>query len=115
MITDIPDNFSEFARSVVTSQRYRNGSRQFAGAVMLAAVLAGVVCIATTGLANETKFPSVDRIHKGDQLAPVSHHPRPEDNFKTTKVPTIVPKGCDPAFSPVAEPESPRIFGRCIT
>jgi len=28
------------------SQRFRNGSRQFAGAVMLAAVLAGAACIA---------------------------------------------------------------------
>jgi hypothetical protein len=37
---------------------------QFASAVMLAAVLAGVVCVATSGLANETKFAttSVDRM-----------------------------------------------------
>jgi hypothetical protein len=30
-------------------------------------------------------------------------------------MPTIVPAGCDPAFSPVAEPEHSHIFGRCIT
>jgi hypothetical protein len=46
------------------SKRFRNGSMQFASAVMLAAVLAGVVCVATSGLANETKFAttSVDRM-----------------------------------------------------
>ena len=95
------------------SKRFRNGSMQFASAVMLAAVLAGVVCVATSGLANETKFAttSVDRMHKGDRLSPASSLPRP----KTTKMPTIVPAGCDPACSPVAEPERSRIFGRCVT
>jgi hypothetical protein len=95
------------------SQRFGNGSKQFAGAVVLAAVLAGVACIATSGLANGAKFAtmSVDRMHKGDRLSPASSLPRP----KTTKMPTIVPAGCDPACSPVAEPERSRIFGRCVT
>ena len=99
------------------SQRFRNGSSQFAGAVMLAAVLAGVACIATPGRANGPKFTtaSVDRAHKGDRLSPASNLARPENNSKTTKVPAIVPAGCDPAFSPVAEPERSRIFGRCVT
>ena len=99
------------------SQRFRNGSRQFAGAVMLAAVLAGVACVATSGLASGAKFStiSVDRMHKGDRLSPASNLARPEDNFQTIKTPRIVPAGCDPAFSPVAEPERSRIFGRCIT
>ena len=99
------------------SQRFGNGSKQFAGAVVLAAVLAGVACIATSGLANGAKFATtlVDRMHKGDRL-PLAHRLLPPaDNSKTTKVPTIVPAGCDPAFSPVAEPEHSRIFGRCIT
>ena len=99
------------------SQRFRNSSRQFAGAVMLAEVLAGVACIATSGLATGAKFAttSVDRVHKGDRLPPASNPARPADNSKTTKAPTIVPAGCDPAFSPVAEPERSRIFDRCIT
>jgi hypothetical protein len=99
------------------SQRFTNASRQFAGAVMLAAVLAGAACIATSGLANGEKFAteSVDRMHKGDRLFPLSNPARPADNSKTTKVPTIVPPGCDPAFSPVADPERGRIFGRCVT
>ena len=99
------------------SQRFRNGSRQFAGAVMLSAVLAGAACLATSGRADGSKFAttSVDRTHKGDQLSPAFNFPRPADNSKSTKMPTIVPSGCDPAFSPVAEPERSRIFGRCIT
>ena len=99
------------------SKRLRNASRQFAAAVMLAAVLAGVACIATSGLANGAKFTtaSVDRMHKGDRLPPTPNFARPENNSKTTKMPTIVPAGCDPAFSPVAEPEHSHIFGRCIT
>jgi hypothetical protein len=95
------------------SQRFEKGSGQFAGAVMLAALFAGVVCIATSGHANEAKLTTafVDRMHKGDRL------PLPSNlgNYKTTKGPTIVPSGCDPAFSPFADPERSRIFGRCIT
>ena len=68
---------------------------QFASAVMLAAVLAGVVGVATSGLANETKFAttSVDRMHKGDRLSPASSIAWPQDNSKATKAPTIVPAG----------------------
>jgi hypothetical protein len=99
------------------SHRFGNVLKQFAGAVMLAAVLAGGACIATSGVADEAKFPttSVDRMRKGDRLPALPNVPRPQDNSKTTKAPTIVPAGCDPAFSPVAEPEHSRIFGRCIT
>jgi len=99
------------------SQRFRNSSRQFAGAVMVAAVLAGVGCIATSGLANVAKFAttSVDRTHKGDRLSPAFNPARPADKSETTRVPTIVPAGCDPAFSPFADPYRGRIFGRCVT
>jgi len=99
------------------SQRFRNGSSQFVGAVMLAAVLAGAACIATPGRANGPKYTtaSVDRTHKGDRISPAAHLAPSADNFKATKVPTIVPTGCDPAFSPVAEPERSRVFGRCVT
>jgi hypothetical protein len=80
---------------------------------MLAALFAEIACIATSGHANEAKFAitSIDRTHKGDRLLSRSNL----DNSKTTKAPLIVPAGCDPAFSPVAEPERSRVFGRCIT
>jgi hypothetical protein len=101
------------------SQRFRNGSRQFAGAAILAAVLAGVACIATSGLANGPKFAttSVDRMHKGDRLPQATKLQRPQISSSFTKVspPTKVPPGCDPAFSPVADPERGPVFGRCVT
>jgi hypothetical protein len=98
-------------------QHLRNSTRQFAGAVVLAVVWAGVVCVATSGFARGAKFAntSVDRTHKGDRLLPAPSRALPEITSKTTKVPTVVPAGCDPAFSPVADPERGRIFGRCVT
>ena len=101
------------------SQRFRNGSRQFAGAAILAAVLAGVACIATSGFADGAKFvtTSVDRMLKGDRLPRASNPQRPAINSNSMKVipSTNVPAGCDPVFSPVADPEHPGIFGRCVT
>jgi len=99
------------------SQRFRNGSEQFVGAVMLAALFAGAACMVTSGHANEAKLASVsvDRMHKGDRFPSASTHGRLENNFKATNLPTIVPAGCDPAFSPVADPERGWIFGRCVT
>jgi hypothetical protein len=95
------------------AQRFRKSSRQFAGAVMLAALFAAVACIATSGHANEAKpaTVSVDRMHKSDRLP---SHSNPDDS-KAAKRPIIVPAGCDRAFSPVADPERSLIFGRCIT
>src|SRR5215470_4155460 len=69
------------------SQRFRNSSRQFAGAVMVAAVLAGVGCITTSGLANVSKFAttSVDRTHKGDRLSPASSLARRADKSESLR------------------------------
>ena len=93
--------------------RLRKPSKQFAGAVVLAALFAGMACIATSGHANEAKLATtaVDRMHKGDRL------PLPSNtgNHKNPKGLTVVPSGCDPAFSPVADPERSSIFGRCVT
>jgi hypothetical protein len=95
------------------SQRFRSGSGQFAGAVVLAALSAGIICIGTIGNATSAKLAttSVDRTHKGDRLPSQFRL----DKSKTTKAPIFVPAGCDPAFSPVADPERSRIFGRCVT
>jgi hypothetical protein len=98
---------------------FGNGSNQIAGAVLLSAVFAGVASIATTGLADGASFSviSVNRTHKGDRLPQASNLPRLEINSNSMKVipSTNVPSGCDPAFSPVADPERGRIFGRCVT
>jgi hypothetical protein len=91
-------------------QLFGHGSKGIAGALLLSALFAGATCLATDGIANGTKFPtiSVDRMHKADRLPQAS---------KPTKVsPSAnVPSGCDPAFSPVADPSRARIFARCIT
>jgi len=100
-------------------QRFANSSKQIAGAVLLSAMFAGVVNIATTGFADEAKFSviSVNRTHKGDRLPRASNLQHPQINSNSTRLgpSTNVPPGCDPAFSPVADPERGRIFGRCVT
>ena len=70
---------------------------QFAGEVMPAAVLAGVACIATSGLANGAKFAttSVDRVHKGDRLPP-SVQPSAVQNNEDAN--NCVPAGPCPLF-----------------
>jgi hypothetical protein len=96
-------------------QRFGNGSKQIAGALLLSAMFAGVVSIATTGFANgaNSAVTSVNRTHKGDRFPQATNFPRPEINSNSMKVSpsTNVPPGCDPAFSPVADPEHGRIFG----
>jgi len=100
-------------------RRFGNSSKQIAGAVLLSAMFAGVANIATTGFADGAKFSvtSVNRTHKGDRHPQASNLQRPEINFNSIKVSpaTNVPPGCDPAFSPVADPGRGRIFGRCVT
>jgi hypothetical protein len=100
-------------------RRFGNGSKHIAGALLLSAVFAGVASIATTGFADGASFSaiSVNRTHKGDRLSQASNLQRPEINSNSMKaIPsTRVPPGCDPAFSPVADPERGRIFGRCVT
>jgi hypothetical protein len=87
--------------------------------LLLSAVFAGVASIATTGFADGASFSvmSVNRTHKGDRLPQASNLQRPEINSNSMRfAPSInVPPGCDPAFSPVADPERGRIFGRCVT
>jgi len=100
-------------------RRFGNGSKHIAGALLLSAVFAGVASIATTGFADGASFSvmSVNRTHKGDRLPQASNLQRPEINSNSMRLaPSInVPPGCDPAFSPVADPERERIFGRCVT
>jgi len=100
-------------------RRFGNGSKQIVGAFLLSAMFAGVASIATTGFADGAKLSvtSVNRTHKGDRLPQASNLQRPESNSNFMKLSPSrnVPPGCDPAFSPVADPERGRIFGRCVT
>src|SRR5262249_11164460 len=99
--------------------RFGKCSKQIAGALLLSAMFAGVNSVATTGFADGAKFSviSVNRTHKGDRLPQAFNLQRPEINSNSMKVSpsTNVPPGCDPAFSPVADPERGRTFGRCVT
>jgi len=59
---------------------------------------------------------SVNRVNKGDRLSqgPVD---RPSHNSPSTEavIPLKrVPLGCDPAFSPVADPARANIYKRCM-
>ena len=99
--------------------RFGKCSKQIAGALLLSAMFAGVASVATIGFADGAKFSviSVNRMHKGDRLPRASNLQHPQINSNSTRLgpSTNVPPGCDPAFSPVADPERGRIFGRCVT
>jgi hypothetical protein len=59
---------------------------------------------------------SVNRANKGDRLSRVpaegSSHSSP--STEAVAPPKRVPLGCDPAFSPVADPSRGNIYKRCV-
>ena len=65
----------------------------------------------------QTEFTAVNRINKGDQLAPALIHQvqqrlvPPAGAMKTSL--QRPPLGCDGAFSPVADPARAGIYKRC--
>jgi hypothetical protein len=88
-------------------------------AVFLSCTVASVVCAATAPSAAKS-LPAIDvnRVDKGDRL-PVSLSrpvkPAITNSNETSPLPVSVPLGCDPAFSPVADPARARVIGRCLT
>ena len=62
------------------------------------------------------RLVSVNRVNKGDRLSQAPAE-RPSHSSPATEavVPTTrVPLGCDPAFSPVADPARGNIYKRCL-
>ena len=62
------------------------------------------------------RLVSVNRVNKGDRL-PQAPAERPSHSSPSTEavVPSKrVPLGCDPAFSPVADPAHANIYKRCL-
>lgn len=62
------------------------------------------------------RLVSVNRVNKGDRL-PQAPAERPSDSSPSTEAvvpPKRVPLGCDPAFSPVADPAHGNIYKRCL-
>ena len=91
--------------------------KHFVAAVFLSCTVASVVCAAT---APNTSGPpiKVNRVDKGDRLPlnparPVK--PASTNSNETSPLPSYVPVGCEPAFSPVADPTRARVIGRCLT
>ena len=81
-------------------------------AVLASCVLAGGFCAASAPGAAQSEqriLVSVDRTKKGDRLR---GYAAPAD---TSTAKRKRPLGCDPAFSPVVDPQYAHVFGRCIS
>jgi hypothetical protein len=89
----------------------------------IAAVVLGSFAAATLGAmsapraANGSTFEvSVNRTNKGDRLesvvAKASQVTTPRQSTMSTG---RRPVGCEPAFSPLAEPARKQFFGRCVS
>lgn len=88
-------------------------------ALLLSCLIAGVVTALTSPVTagNAAPIVSVNRIIKGDRL-PVAPAIKPKQHDSTpaetpVRKPTLV--GCEPAFSPFAEPSRGHILSHCLT
>ena len=88
------------------------GLKNIAAACFFSGLIAGGICAITNPrtaqgavAAANAASNSVDRTAKSDRLRAVN----------VAHLPTYRPVGCEPAFSPVADPVRARFFGRCIT
>jgi hypothetical protein len=96
------------------------GLKETIAAVVLSSFIAGGVGAMTSpGVADNAQgTTSVNRTLKGDRLplAPIaqqSRHNSPAAGMAPATR-TRAPLGCDPAFSPVADPARGHIFKRCM-
>ena len=62
------------------------------------------------------RLVSVNRVNKGDRLpqAPAERLSRSSSSTEAVVPPKRVPLGCDPAFSPVADPAHGNVYKRCL-
>ena len=88
-------------------------------ALLLSCLIAGVVTALTSPVTagNAAPTASVNRITKGDRL-PVAPAIKPNQHDSTPaekpiRKPALV--GCEPAFSPFAEPTRAHILSHCLT
>jgi hypothetical protein len=91
-----------------------------AAAVLGCCVAGGMVAVTTGPSTGEGAQPAefvVNRTYKGDRLSQAARLiQHPNDAWSTRIAPTTpqrTPLGCDPAFSPVANPALAHIFKRC--
>jgi hypothetical protein len=90
-------------------------STSFAAAMMNGPAAGGISGPSISATSVE-HWVSVNRINKGDRLSPTTAI-HPSHNAPSTEAviaPKHVPLGCDPAFSPVADPARGTIYNRCM-
>jgi len=77
---------------------------------------AGGMSGATTAATSSGGSVSVNRVNKGDRLSPSSVDRLSQNSTSTESVVPLkrVPLGCDPAFSPFADPALAHIYKRCV-
>jgi hypothetical protein len=94
--------------------------KQIGAAVFLSCFIAvGIATFIESSVAGNSEAITilVNRNNKGDRLPQSSTLTQPASNLSPTEraLPIAIPLGCDPAFSPVADPMHAYIFGRCMT
>jgi hypothetical protein len=70
----------------------------------------------TTAATSSEDLVSVNRVNKGDRLSPSSIDRLSHNSTSMESVVPLkrVPLGCDPAFSPFADPALAHIYKRCM-
>jgi hypothetical protein len=87
-----------------------------AAAVVMNGPTAGRVSRASISASTSDRLVSVNRVNKADRLsqAPPERLSHGSPATEAVLPPGRVPLGCDPAFSPVADPARGNIFKRCM-
>jgi hypothetical protein len=91
-----------------------------AASVVAAVVMNAPAAIGASGASisapTSDSLVSVNRANKGDRLsqAPAERLSHSTPSTEVVVPPKRVPLGCDPAFSPVADPARGNIYSRCM-
>jgi hypothetical protein len=86
------------------------------GAAATDGPFAGGMSLAATAATSGEGSVSVNRVNKGDRLSPSSVDRSSQNSTSTESMVPLkrVPLGCDPAFSPFADPARAHIYKRCM-
>jgi hypothetical protein len=92
------------------------GAAAVVAAVVTNAPAAGGTGGATISAPTSDRLVSVNRVKKGDRLsqAPAERSSHNSPSSEAVAPLERVPLGCDPAFSPVADPAHGNIYKRCM-
>jgi hypothetical protein len=87
-----------------------------AAAVVMNGPTAGGATRTSISAPTNDRLVSVNRVNKGDRLSQAPAERLPHSSHSTEAVPPSkrVPLGCDPAFSPFADPARGNIYKRCM-